>query len=92
MFILVNHSSDYGMNHCGNFDTCKEAWEYIASSIDDDYSEYYGEDFDLMSMYPFHNDEKCERYNDGDTQIFAGYNWCNCYARNYEDKWIIIEA
>ena len=86
MFILVNSSDDYGMNHCGNFDTHKEAWEYIASSVNDDY------DFDVMSLYPLHDGEDCERYNDGDIMVYAGYNWCTCYNRNYGDKWLIIEV
>lgn len=87
MFILVNHSSDYGMSHCGNFDAHEKAWEYIADAVQKDY-DVAAED--LMSDYPF--DKGYIERDDNSIQVFAGYDYCSCYARDYNDSWIIIEV
>ena len=86
MFVLVNHSDDFGLTHCENFDTHKEAYEYIAGSMID----YYDfEEFDFMEAYPFENDID---YSKDDVWLSAGYNWLSCGTKKYTDRWLIIEV
>lgn len=87
MFILVNYSDDFGLEHCGNFETRKEAFEYIADSV----CEFYA-DVDIMSYYPFDNMEDSLLYESDNVQVFVGNNWCNCIKWNkHYDNWLIIE-
>lgn len=87
MFILVNHSDEYGLNCNGKFNTHKEAFECMAGEVADDY-----DGFDLMSLYPFSDKDDCLRYENSDVHVWAGKDWCNAYNRHYNDKWLIIEA
>ena len=90
MYILVNYSDDYGLNCFGKFDSHKEAYEHIADSV----MKYYGNDFDIMSIYPINANHELEdnpRYKDNETEIFAGMNWCNCFCKDYSDYYLIIE-
>lgn len=87
MFVLVNCSDAYGMDHCGNFNTHKEAYEYIARDV----SQYY-DGFNLMEIYPFDGQNNSLVYENNDMQVRAGYNWCSCYDDDYSDKWLIIKV
>lgn len=91
MYILVNYSDDYGLNCFGKFDSHKEAYEHIADSV----MKYYGNDFDIMSIYPINANHELDdnpRYKDNETEIFAGMNWCNCFSKDYSDYYLIIEV
>lgn len=91
MYILVNYSDDYGLSCFGKFNSHKEAYEHIADSV----IKYYGNDFDIMSIYPVNANHELEdnpRYKDNETEIFAGMNWCNCFCKNYSDYYLIIEV
>ena len=89
MYVLVNHSDDYGLSHCGTFETHKEAYEYIS----DDVAWNFNFKLDLMSMYPFNNQDDCLVYDENYGEVWAGYNWCNWYYESgYGEKWLIIEV
>lgn len=89
MYILVNYSDDYGLEYCGKYTSHKEAYEYIADYV----MEGCDNKFDIMSIYPIDDtyDVDCLRYQDNETEIFAGMNWCTCHFRDYSDYYLIIE-